>query len=195
MLRVIRSPNFGLASPGTDRARGSGTCVAVGTPTIPISSRTKRRISSGPCRRPSRRDTCVHSGTDRAKPYELDGDRRPSAGWAAKVFPQAPEPMQMSHCGGMQSPASVVWTHPIPRRLGGAPQGARCPQRIFEPQTIRRVEPSTGPGTDLTIGLPAGHVWVSGRIEQPGWNRALPQICRPRRSSRCPTRIVSTPTP
>ena len=49
----------------------------------------------------------------------------------------------------------------------------------------------TGPGTDLTLGLPAGHVWVGGSSASAAAS-ASRRTCRPKKCSRCRTRIAST---
>ena len=85
-----------------------------------------------------------------------------SAKWAAKVFPHVPAGKQVDElwktigrlCRLDQPDPLAAWeTHleALARRT------AHLNQRQYAALTYR------GPGTDLTIGLPHGHVWVSGR--------------------------------
>src|SRR6266853_700901 len=65
------------------------------------------------------------------------------AGWAARVFPQLPRDQQ------------------VPRLWDGI--GAL--RRDYLNHKRYSALKYAGPGTDLTIGLPEGHLWVSGRSE------------------------------
>ena len=47
-------------------------------------------------------------------------------------------------------------------RVGSASGGARAATAHLEPRRYAALK-YRGPGTELTIGLPAGHIWVSGR--------------------------------
>jgi aminopeptidase len=86
----------------------------------------------------------------------------PSAGWAAKVFPQAPESMQMSH---LWDAIASLCRMDAPDPLAAWEAHLKALDARSEYLNRRQYDALkyTGPGTDLTIGLPAGHVWVSGR--------------------------------
>src|SRR5262249_34107404 len=85
-----------------------------------------------------------------------------SAKWAAKVFPDVPAGEQVDRlwrtigrlCRLDLADPIAAWG----AALGGlARRTAYLNQRKYSALKYR------GPGTDLTIGLPAGHIWVSGR--------------------------------
>ena len=86
----------------------------------------------------------------------------PAAGWAAKMFPALPPDTQMARlwdeivrlCRLDQPDPIAAWN----RHLEGL--AARAAYLNAKQYTALRYK---GPGTDLTLGLPAGHVWVSGR--------------------------------
>ncbi len=86
----------------------------------------------------------------------------PSAGWAAKVFPQASEAMQMSH---LWDAIASLCRMDAPDPLAAWEAHLQALDARSEYLNRRQYDALkyTGPGTDLTIGLPAGHVWVSGR--------------------------------
>jgi aminopeptidase len=84
-----------------------------------------------------------------------------SASWAAKVFPEAPIDQQLDLlwrtierlCRLDQLDPVAAWKTHL------ATLAARSADLNRRRYTALRF---TGPGTDLTIGLPAGHHWVSG---------------------------------
>jgi aminopeptidase len=86
----------------------------------------------------------------------------PSAGWAAKVFPQATEAKQMSQLWDAIASLCRLDAHDP---LAAWETHLKALDARSEYLNLRRYDALkyTGPGTDLTIGLPAGHVWVSGR--------------------------------
>jgi aminopeptidase len=86
----------------------------------------------------------------------------PSAGWAAKVFPEASEPMQMSRLWDAIASLCRMDT-PDPLAAWEAHLKALDARSEYLNRRQYDALKYTGPGTDLTIGLPAGHVWVSGR--------------------------------
>ncbi len=82
--------------------------------------------------------------------------------WAARVFPGLPPAEQMSRLWGAiarfcrldREDPIVAWESHL------ADLAART--EALNRKAYRRLR-YTGPGTDLTIGLPAGHIWVGGR--------------------------------
>ena len=84
------------------------------------------------------------------------------AGWAAKVFPQLPPPEQMEQ----------LWNAIIrlcrldrqdPIAAWGAHLGALVERRDYLNRKRYDALEYRGPGTELTLGLPKGHIWVSGQ--------------------------------
>jgi aminopeptidase len=84
------------------------------------------------------------------------------ASWAARVFPQSPAEQQLgrlwdaiSRLCRLDQPDPVgAWTTHLEAL---AARSAYLNRKQFDALRYR------GPGTDLTLGLPTGHVWVSGR--------------------------------
>jgi len=85
-----------------------------------------------------------------------------AARWAAKVFPELPADRQVDElwraiarlCRLDRPDPIAAWEAHLATLAARTEQLNRCP---FSALRYR------GPGTDLTIGLPPGHVWVSGR--------------------------------
>jgi aminopeptidase len=85
-----------------------------------------------------------------------------SAGWAARMFPDLPKPQQLSRlweaivrlCRLDRADPIAAW------ELHLSALASRRDQLNRKQYTALRY---AGPGTHLTIGLPAGHTWVSGR--------------------------------
>jgi aminopeptidase len=83
------------------------------------------------------------------------------AAWASKVFPDAPANQRFSRlsdtierlCRLDRADPVAAWQQHI------AALGARSDDLNRKRYTALKF---LGPGTDLTVGLPAGHVWVSG---------------------------------
>ena len=84
------------------------------------------------------------------------------ASWASRVFPQLPAEQQVPGlweaigrlCRLDQPDPIAAWTTHLEKL---AARSDHLNRKQFDALTYR------GAGTDLTIGLPAGHVWVSGR--------------------------------
>jgi aminopeptidase len=86
------------------------------------------------------------------------------AGWAARVFPDAPTPEQVprlwdaiAHLCRLDQPDPIAaWeTH----------LSALAARRDYLNRKQYTALKYRGPGTDLTLGLPQGHAWVSGRAD------------------------------
>ena len=84
------------------------------------------------------------------------------ASWAARVFPQLPAEQQLARlwdaigrlCRLDQPDPIGAWTTHLEAL---AARSDYLNRKQFDALKYR------GPGTDLTLGLPTGHVWVSGR--------------------------------
>jgi aminopeptidase len=84
------------------------------------------------------------------------------ANWASRVFPQLPAEQQLSRlweaigrlCRLDQPDPIAAWATHLEAL---AARSDYLNRKQFDALKYR------GPGTDLTLGLPAGHVWVSGR--------------------------------
>jgi aminopeptidase len=91
----------------------------------------------------------------------------PGARWAARVFPDLPAAEQSARlwdaicrlCRLDQSDPLQAWE---------AHLAALAERRDWLNARQFEALKYSGPGTDLTIGLPAGHVWVSGRSPSRG---------------------------
>jgi aminopeptidase len=87
----------------------------------------------------------------------------PTADWAAKVFPNEPAERQVDRlweaifkvCRIDQPDPIAAWDAHLRQLL------ARTDFLNHKQYAALKY---TGPGTDLTIGLPHGHIWASGRI-------------------------------
>jgi len=85
----------------------------------------------------------------------------PSAAWARKVFPDAPAGDQLAQlwdtigrlCRLDRPDPTVAWREHL------AALSARSKQLNERRYSALKY---TGPGTDFTVGLPSGHIWVSG---------------------------------
>jgi aminopeptidase len=86
------------------------------------------------------------------------------AGWAARVFPQLPREQQVPRlwdaigalCRLDRPDPVVAWEEHLK---------ALALRRDYLNAKRYAALKYTGPGTELTIGLPEGHLWVSGRSE------------------------------
>ncbi len=84
------------------------------------------------------------------------------SGWASKVFPLVPREHQVSSlweaiatlCRLDRPDPVAAWEAHL--------QGLAARSEHLNRRQYRALK-YTGPGTDLTIGLPSGHLWVSGR--------------------------------
>src|SRR5262245_46885666 len=85
----------------------------------------------------------------------------PSAAWARKVFPDAPAGDQLAQlwdtigrlCRLDRPDPTAAWREHL------AALSARSQQLNERHYSALKY---TGPGTDFTVGLPSGHIWVSG---------------------------------
>jgi aminopeptidase len=86
------------------------------------------------------------------------------AGWAARVFPQLPREQQVQRLWDAIG-ALCRLDRPDPVAAWEAHLKALALRRDFLNGKRYSALKYSGPGTDLTIGLPEGHLWVSGRSE------------------------------
>jgi aminopeptidase len=86
------------------------------------------------------------------------------AGWAARVFPQLPREQQVPR---LWDAIGVLCRldRPDPVAAWETHLKALALRRDFLNGKRYSALKYAGPGTDLTIGLPEGHLWVSGRSE------------------------------
>lgn len=88
----------------------------------------------------------------------------PEAGWAAKVFPHLPPEEQMAALG-----ASIMRICRLDRDdpIDAWRQHLADLARRRDFLNDRRYDALhyRGPGTDLRLGLPAGHIWAGGQLE------------------------------
>jgi aminopeptidase len=86
----------------------------------------------------------------------------PSAGWAARVFPDAP-PDRRIDLMWEQIAKLVRLDQPDPVAAWEAHLAALAARRDFLNARRYDVLRYRGPGTDLSIGLAPGHLWAAGR--------------------------------
>jgi len=86
------------------------------------------------------------------------------AGWAARVFPQLPHEQQVPRLWDAIG-ALCRLDRPDPIAAWETHLKALALRRDFLNNKRYSALKYAGPGTDLTIGLPEGHLWVSGRSE------------------------------
>jgi aminopeptidase len=86
------------------------------------------------------------------------------AGWAARVFPRLPVEQQVPRLWDAIG-ALCRLDRPNPVAAWEEHLKALALRRDFLNAKRYAALKYTGPGTDLTIGLPEGHLWVSGRSE------------------------------
>ena len=86
------------------------------------------------------------------------------AGWAARVFPQLPRDQQVPHLWDAIG-ALCRLDRPDPVAAWEEHLKALALRRDYLNHKRYSALKYAGPGTDLTIGLPEGHLWVSGRSE------------------------------
>ena len=82
--------------------------------------------------------------------------------WAAKVFPTLPRERQMARLWDTLSQLCRL-DRPDPVAAWEAHVDALAARSDYLNRKHYAALRYRGPGTDLTIGLPAGHVWMSGR--------------------------------
>ena len=85
-------------------------------------------------------------------------------GWAARVFPQVPRSEQVPRLWDAIGRLCRL-DRPDPIAAWEAHLKSLALRRDILNNKRYSALKYTGPGTDLTIGLPAGHLWVSGRSE------------------------------
>ncbi len=85
-----------------------------------------------------------------------------SAGWAAKIFPGIPTSAAVSKLWDAIARMCRLDT-PDPLAAWEAHLGNLAARAEYLNNKRYSALKYTGPGTDLTLGLPEGHVWVSGR--------------------------------
>ena len=96
-------------------------------------------------------------------------------GWASRIFPGLPKDQQMSRL--WDAIAKLVrLDRPDPVGAWEAHLESLARRRDF--LNAKRYSSLTysGPGTDLTIGLPDGHLWVAGRSESRGGITFAPNL-------------------
>jgi aminopeptidase len=86
------------------------------------------------------------------------------AGWAARVFPQLPRDQQVPRLWDAIG-ALCRLDRPDPVVAWEAHLKALALRRDYLNAKRYAALKYAGPGTELTIGLPEGHLWVSGRSE------------------------------
>ncbi len=86
------------------------------------------------------------------------------AGWAARVFPDLPKEQQVPKLWQAIG-ALCRLDRPDPVAAWETHLKALAARRDFLNGKRYSALKYSGPGTDLTIGLPDGHLWVSGRSE------------------------------
>jgi len=86
------------------------------------------------------------------------------AGWAARVFPQLPRDQQVPRLWDAIG-ALCRLDRPDPVAAWEEHLKALALRRDYLNHKRYSALKYAGPGTDLTIGLPEGHLWVSGRSE------------------------------
>jgi aminopeptidase len=86
------------------------------------------------------------------------------AGWAARVFPHLPREQQVPRLWDAIG-ALCRLDRPDPVAAWETHLKALALRRDYLNAKRYSSLKYTGPGTDLTIGLPEGHLWVSGRSE------------------------------
>ena len=86
------------------------------------------------------------------------------AGWAARVFPQLPREQQVPRLWDAIG-ALCRLDRPDPVAAWETHLKALALRRDYLNAKRYSSLKYAGPGTDLTIGLPEGHLWVSGRSE------------------------------
>jgi aminopeptidase len=99
----------------------------------------------------------------------------PSAAWARKVFPDVPEAQRIERlweaigrmCRLDCDDPVQAWAQHVQAL---AERSALLNSRRFTALKY------AGPGTDFTVGLPAGHIWVSGASTSRGGIRFVPNL-------------------
>ena len=151
---------------------------------------------------PERVATTMRAASEQSKPFRRDyiSTMRVSwcviaaavAPWAARVFPEAPE----------QEQVDLLWDAIFRACLVDQADPRQAWQRHIDALEARRESLNeraytalryAAPGTELTVGLPEGHVWKGGIDHNAkGTARGSSRTFPPRRCSPCPTASGST---
>jgi aminopeptidase len=98
-----------------------------------------------------------------------------SAGWAAKVFPEAPGDQQVDRLWNAIGSLCRL-DRPDPVAAWHAHLDALAARSEWLNRRRYSALKYSGPGTDLTLGLPAGHIWVGGSSTSGGGIRFVPNL-------------------
>ena len=97
------------------------------------------------------------------------------AAWAAKVFPEANQAEQVDRLWDAIARLCRL-DRPDPMAAWQAHLSALAARSAFLNQRRHAALKYAGPGTDLTLGLPAGHIWVGGSSESAAGVRFVPNL-------------------
>jgi aminopeptidase len=97
------------------------------------------------------------------------------AAWAAKVFPDAPEGQQVERLWDAIARLCRL-DRPDPMAAWQGHLSALAARSDFLNRRRYTALKYTGPGTDLTLGLPNGHIWVGGSSTSGGGIRFVPNL-------------------
>ncbi len=97
------------------------------------------------------------------------------AAWAAKVFPDAPQGQQVERLWDAIARLCRL-DRPDPMAAWQAHLSALAARSDFLNRRRYTALKYTGPGTDLTLGLPNGHIWVGGSSTSGGGIRFVPNL-------------------
>jgi len=111
------------------------------------------------------------------------------AAWAAKVFPEANQAEQVDRLWDAIARLCRL-DRPDPMAAWQAHLSALAARSAFLNQRRYAALKYAGPGTDLTLGLPAGHIWVGGSSGARQASASSP-TCRRKKSSRSPIAAAS----
>jgi aminopeptidase len=99
----------------------------------------------------------------------------PSAAWAAKVFPELPQEQQVPQLWDTIG-RLCRFDRPDPVAAWQDHLAALTARSDYLNQRKYSALRFLGPGTDLTVGLPAGHIWVSGASTSRNGIRFVPNL-------------------
>ncbi len=99
----------------------------------------------------------------------------PSENWAVKVLPDLPAEQRMAQMWQIIFRLCRI-NEPDPVAAWQAHLGALMERSALLTSKAYSAFHYTGPGTDLTIGLPQGHLWQGGRATTVNGQRFLPNI-------------------
>ena len=134
---------------------------------------------------PERVATTLRAASEQSKPFRRDyiSTMRVSwcviaaavAPWAARVFPDAPEPEQVDLLWEAIFRACRV-DRADPRQAWRSHIDALEARREYLNERAYAALRYAAPGTDLTVGLPEGHVWKGGIDHNAQGTRFVPNI-------------------